>query len=573
MAVGHSAVTEKLMLPHERSGESPIRQTMDTVIMTSEPVIQLESLLAPIPGDNPAGQDLLRTVVRDLQNLRRESDSFGEAKPVQWSSIINMANSALVEKTKDVRIGFYLAEAVVKEHGFVGLRDGLRLIRGLVEGFWEHVYPVGRDGSFKARASALQLLNDKLDVAVRQVPLTRTMSGERYSYLQWQDSEQFKIPENVEELESEEKSRIEVLKKRAADEGKITSEQWRSAVRATAPQLFAQTEALLAESQIELAALEQVMDKLFTHVRPGLEELKQAIDTAAAEQTPDRDALRRALTEAQAELEDAAGLADFKEGLDEMLRREKIDPNALKRASARLIENEAPPIGALKNTLDVLCDLIRPLVSAEMPTTTESEKQPDLVEPILALAPTPAPSAREISSRQEALERLADVAAYFRRAESFNPASNLIERAIEWGDLSLEQWLAQVIEDQEKLGSLRERLGIKPGGSNGQPPGEHSILGKIKLAATALMPAVEKKPDISLSNGINNRQQAVARLTEVATYFRKAEPHNPALCLIDRAVAWNEMPLGEWLAQIIEDETVLSRLHKRLEIKPGGQTQ
>jgi len=539
--------------------------------MTSESAIQLEPLLAPIPGDNPAGQDLLRSVLLDLQKLRIEKDSFGEAKPVPWSTIINTASGALGEKTKDLRIAFYLAEALVKEYGFVGSRDGLRLMRGLVEGFWEQVYPAGRNGSFKSRASALQLLNEKFDIAVRQVPLTRTMSGEKYSYLQWQDSEQFRVPENVEELGAEEKSRIEALKKRAVGEGKITSEQWRSAVRATPPQLFAQAEALLAESRAELTALEQAMDRLFTHVRPGLEELKQAVDAAAAEPSPDRDALRRALAQAQTELESADGLDDFKKDLDDLLRREKIDPNALKRAGARLVENEAPPLDALKKTLDGLCELIKPLATAETPETPEAEKQQlDPIQPGPIPQPMPPQPVRGINSRQEALDRLAEVAAYFRRAESFNPASHLIERAIEWGDLSLEEWLAQVIEDQEKLGSLRERLGIRQDRVNGHTTNEHSILGKIKLAATALMPAAEKKPDIPSSSAINSRQEAVVRLTEVAEYFRKAEPHNPALCLIDRAVAWNEMPLGEWLAQIIDDDTVLSRLRRRLEIKPAG---
>ena len=61
-----------------------------------------------------------------------------------------------------------------------------------------------------------------------------------------------------------------------------------------------------------------------------------------------------------------------------------------------------------------------------------------------------------------------------------------------------------------------------------------------------------------------NRADALRRLAAVADYFRKTEPHSPVAYLVQRAVRWGEMPLEEWLQDVIHDEDVLGQLREML---------
>ena len=60
---------------------------------------------------------------------------------------------------------------------------------------------------------------------------------------------------------------------------------------------------------------------------------------------------------------------------------------------------------------------------------------------------------------------------------------------------------------------------------------------------------------------------ALRRLAAVADYFRRTEPHSPVAYLVQRAVRWGEMPLEEWLRDVIANEDVLARVHETLGLK------
>ena len=73
---------------------------------------------------------------------------------------------------------------------------------------------------------------------------------------------------------------------------------------------------------------------------------------------------------------------------------------------------------------------------------------------------------------------------------------------------------------------------------------------------------------------IQNRQDAIKRLADLAEFFRKTEPHSPVSYLVTRAVKWGEMPLELWLQDVIKDETVLFQLRQTLgfNTNAGGDT-
>ncbi len=68
----------------------------------------------------------------------------------------------------------------------------------------------------------------------------------------------------------------------------------------------------------------------------------------------------------------------------------------------------------------------------------------------------------------------------------------------------------------------------------------------------------------TVAGAIQNRQDAIKRLADLAEYFRKTEPHSPISYLVTRAVKWGEMPLEMWLQDVIKDETVLFQLRQTL---------
>lgn len=73
---------------------------------------------------------------------------------------------------------------------------------------------------------------------------------------------------------------------------------------------------------------------------------------------------------------------------------------------------------------------------------------------------------------------------------------------------------------------------------------------------------------VGARGAIASRPQAIAVLQEVAAFFRRTEPHSPAAYMADKAAAWADMPLHEWLRVVVKDGTSLEQLHDMLGVKP-----
>jgi type VI secretion system protein ImpA len=72
---------------------------------------------------------------------------------------------------------------------------------------------------------------------------------------------------------------------------------------------------------------------------------------------------------------------------------------------------------------------------------------------------------------------------------------------------------------------------------------------------------------------IRSRAQALQQLREVASYFRRTEPHSPVAYLADKAVKWGDMPLHEWLRQVIKDQGSMSHLQELLGLEDDSRSQ
>ncbi|GAB2918035.1 type VI secretion system protein TssA [Paraburkholderia jirisanensis] len=76
--------------------------------------------------------------------------------------------------------------------------------------------------------------------------------------------------------------------------------------------------------------------------------------------------------------------------------------------------------------------------------------------------PAPVGASGVIQTRAQAVAQLRAVARFFRHTEPHSPAAYLADKAAEWADMPLHQWLATVVKDDGSLAHIREMLGVKP---------------------------------------------------------------------------------------------------------------
>lgn len=156
------------------------------------PLQNIESLLQPISSDAPCGPDLeYDSVFLELDRIsqgkpeQQMGDTIVPAQEPDWKEVGNRA-LALLAKTKDLRIAIRLTRALLNTEGLGGLADGLKVVRGIVETFWDGFYPKldpedGNDPTF--RVNILMGLCDSAAFVdrVRLVHLVSAKSFGRFS--------------------------------------------------------------------------------------------------------------------------------------------------------------------------------------------------------------------------------------------------------------------------------------------------------------------------------------------------------------------------------------------------------
>ena len=110
-------------------------------------MLDLEALLAPIPGDAPSGPDLeYDPAWQEVERLAqgKAEQQFGDkivaAEEPPWRDI-GQQSLPLFARSKDARNAVLLARAQTSLEHFAGLAQGLQLIHQLMERFWDTVHP------------------------------------------------------------------------------------------------------------------------------------------------------------------------------------------------------------------------------------------------------------------------------------------------------------------------------------------------------------------------------------------------------------------------------------------------
>lgn len=66
---------------------------------------------------------------------------------------------------------------------------------------------------------------------------------------------------------------------------------------------------------------------------------------------------------------------------------------------------------------------------------------------------------------------------------------------------------------------------------------------------------------------LQNREQAMKVLQEIADYFQANEPHSPVSYMLQKTIKWSHMPLHEWLAQVIKNDNPLESVQELLGVQ------
>lgn len=173
--------------------------------MASTNILQLDELLQPISEEAPAGTDIRDdssatspySLIKDARNAARSAerqnlfDKDNSEAADQWRKVAELAPNIIQNHGKDLEVASWLTEALVRRYGFQGLRDGFKLIHGLIEQYWDNLYPMPDEDGLETRVAPLTGLNGEgaegvLIAPIRNIEITEGREPGPFTYWQYQ---------------------------------------------------------------------------------------------------------------------------------------------------------------------------------------------------------------------------------------------------------------------------------------------------------------------------------------------------------------------------------------------------
>jgi type VI secretion system protein ImpA len=340
-----------------------------------------DDLLNPIPGDNPSGANLRYAPVYDkIKEARREDDDAPqgewahERKVADWKQVIKLAGEALATKSKDIQLAAWLTEAMLRTEGFAGLLAGLKLCQGLIEKFWDTLYPEIEDGDAEFRAAPLEWMGSAagdrqtkaitLDRELRMVALTRN----GHDWFQFKQSRLVGYEGDVADNETKRQAR-----EQAVADGKITAEEFDAGFSATPKAFYVEGKQNLDDCLAAIASLSEVCEPKFGDAAPGFGGLRSSLE-------------------------------EVRSTVNSLLQKKReLEPDEVPAAA----EDASDAGGA------------EPDSSGEGTATARARKT----------------VSAEPADKDDAFARVAMVAKYLRREDPYSPAPYLMLRGLRWGEL------------------------------------------------------------------------------------------------------------------------------------------
>ncbi|MQX37138.1 type VI secretion system protein TssA [Roseospira navarrensis] len=251
-----------------------------------ERVLDVEAMLAPIEGECPTGVDLREvtsgtsslSTLKDLRsaasnaerNMVLDEDDGGI--PEQWGEIVDLAPKVLATESKDLRIACSLIEASVRYDGFAGLRDGFDLLIGLIEQYWDDLYPPIED-TVEDKVLDIVHLNGSgqdgtLIAPLRRIPLTQGMTG---AFGHWR----FEQASELRKLTDEDKIAARV------EAGAITYQTFEQAVLETPVSFYSDLSKTLAGARASFTRLDALLTEKCGAEAPPTSNIRDTLEQIA----------------------------------------------------------------------------------------------------------------------------------------------------------------------------------------------------------------------------------------------------------------------------------------------------
>jgi type VI secretion system protein ImpA len=351
------------------------------------------NLLDPISEDRPCGESIRAKPIYDqIKEARREEDDLNqgewkhERKVADYGQVLKLGQKILAEQSKDLEVATWITEALLNKEGFPGFAEGLNLVAGLLETYWDKLYPRFDEDEFDPvdLASKLDFLGQKLNTAVKLQPVTA--SG--ISWFEYDLAK--KIPTKDEAYNSDDKAKI---RSAAEKDKKLLPEDFEKQFEASPKSFYKESYQELQAVFAALQRLDEVCDEKFSDLDP--------------DDRPSFYLLRR-------------NLEEFNQTIRIFLNRKlETDPDPIEEP-----EPEPEPEEEEESV---------PEVAEE--SVAEAEEEVEVVQtakkkkaPAGALAPDPVDEA-------DAFGRVVNSAKYLRAANPGDPVPFLLLRALRWGEL------------------------------------------------------------------------------------------------------------------------------------------
>jgi type VI secretion system protein ImpA len=272
----------------------------------------LVDLLNPIPGAKRGGENLRYAGLYDkAKEARREDEDIPSGawattrKKADYKLVDKLCSDALINKSKDLWCAAWLTEAWLRTKGVPGLLEGLQLTNGLIENFWEDLYPELEDGDAELRATPLEWIGSQLEMAIRNCRLT----SKGLTFLQQKEAKTVGYEADCEGSDEKAAARAQAI----AD-GKITGEDWDAGFAATPKSFYVTLLEQVDACTAELDKLDASGGKFgdaspsFGSLRTVLDEYRQAAnsllnkkrETEPDEETAEEDEAAAVEVEAEA---------------------------------------------------------------------------------------------------------------------------------------------------------------------------------------------------------------------------------------------------------------------------------
>jgi type VI secretion system protein ImpA len=344
-----------------------------------------EDILNPVSDDKPAGENLRYTLVYDkIKEARRQDDDAPqgewqrERKVAEYPVVVKLASEAIATKSKDLQLAAWLTEALLYTSGYAGLHESLQLIKGLIENFWDGLWPELDDGDTEMRAAPVDWVGQYLAIPAKRVPITNA----GHDYLKYQEAKTVGYEPVYEDSEAKKEAY-----QSAISEGKLPLELFDKAVAGTPKEFYEQAVESIDACFVTMEESQPLFEEKFGEYAPSYGKLRESLEEV-------RRVLRSFLQ---------------------------------KKVEAEAPAPEPEPVGETPVD-DGWGDW--PSAEAESADGTdapaEAAARPKTARRVTSIEP---------ADRDDAAARVAAAAAFWRKEDPHNPAPYLMLRGMRWGEV------------------------------------------------------------------------------------------------------------------------------------------